>query len=58
MRLLGNAAGAPHVDQLTTACGEALEMGVAYVRGWSIGLDLSLLMRTPFALLRQRNSTR
>ena len=38
--------------------GEALEMDVAYVRGWSIGLDLSLLMRTPFALLRQRNSTR
>jgi lipopolysaccharide/colanic/teichoic acid biosynthesis glycosyltransferase len=38
--------------------GEALEMDVAYVRGWSIGLDLSLLLRTPFALLRQRNSTR
>ena len=27
-------------------------------RGWSIGLDLSLIMRTPFALLRQRSSTR
>jgi exopolysaccharide biosynthesis polyprenyl glycosylphosphotransferase len=38
--------------------GEALEMDVAYVRGWSIGLDLRLLLRTPFALLRQRNSTR
>ena len=38
--------------------GEALEMDVAYVRGWSIGLDLSLIMRTPFALLRQRNSTK
>ncbi len=38
--------------------GEALEMDVAYVRGWSIGLDLRLLMRTPFALLRQRNATR
>jgi lipopolysaccharide/colanic/teichoic acid biosynthesis glycosyltransferase len=38
--------------------GEALEMDVAYVRGWSVGLDLSLLLRTPFALLRQRNSTR
>ena len=38
--------------------GEALEMDVAYVRGWSIGLDLRLLLRTPFALLRQRNATR
>jgi Sugar transferases involved in lipopolysaccharide synthesis len=38
--------------------GEALEMDVAYVRGWSIGLDLRLLLRTPFALLRQRDSTR
>ena len=28
------------------------------VRGWSIGLDLSLMVRTPFALLRQRKSTR
>jgi exopolysaccharide biosynthesis polyprenyl glycosylphosphotransferase len=37
--------------------GEALEMDVAYVRGWSVGLDLSLLLRTPFALLRQRNAT-
>jgi lipopolysaccharide/colanic/teichoic acid biosynthesis glycosyltransferase len=32
-------------------------MDVAYVRGWSIGLDFKLLLRTPFALLRQRNST-
>jgi exopolysaccharide biosynthesis polyprenyl glycosylphosphotransferase len=37
--------------------GEALDMDVAYVRGWSLGLDLRLLLRTPFALLRQRNST-
>jgi len=37
--------------------GEALEMDVLYVRGWSLGLDLRLIMRTPFALLRQRNST-
>jgi hypothetical protein len=27
-------------------------------RGWSIGLDLSLIIRTPFALLRRRSSTR
>jgi exopolysaccharide biosynthesis polyprenyl glycosylphosphotransferase len=37
--------------------GEALDMDVVYARGWSLGLDLRLLLRTPFALLRQRNST-
>ena len=37
--------------------GEALEMDVAYVRGWSLGLDLRLLFRTPIALLRQRRAT-
>ena len=36
---------------------EALEMDVAYVRGWSLGLDLRLLLRTPAQLLRQRTST-
>ena len=33
-------------------------MDVAYARGWSFGLDLRLLLRTPFALLRQRRATR
>jgi exopolysaccharide biosynthesis polyprenyl glycosylphosphotransferase len=37
--------------------GEALEMDVAYVRGWSLGLDLRLLFRTPVAMLRQRKAT-
>jgi exopolysaccharide biosynthesis polyprenyl glycosylphosphotransferase len=37
--------------------GEALDMDVAYVRGWSVGLDLRLFFRTPFALLRQRRAT-
>ena len=37
--------------------GEALEMDVAYVRGWSLGLDLKMIFRTPFALIRQRSST-
>jgi exopolysaccharide biosynthesis polyprenyl glycosylphosphotransferase len=37
--------------------GEALEMDVTYVRGWSMALDLRLLLRTPFALLRQRAAT-
>ena len=34
--------------------GEALGMDVSYARGWSFGLDLRLLLRTPIALLRQR----
>ena len=37
--------------------GEALEMDVAYARGWSLGLDLRLLCRTPLALLRQQGAT-
>jgi exopolysaccharide biosynthesis polyprenyl glycosylphosphotransferase len=32
--------------------GEALDMDVSYVRGWSLGLDLRLLIRTPVQLLR------
>ena len=34
--------------------GEALDMDVAYVRGWSLSLDLRLLLKTPFSLLRMR----
>lgn len=37
--------------------GEALDMDVAYVRGWSLGLDLRLLLRTPRQLILQRSST-
>ena len=37
--------------------GEALDLDVAYVRGWSLGLDLRLLLRTPLQVLRQRAST-
>lgn len=36
---------------------EALEMDVMYVRDWSLGLDLSLLVRTPAEVLRQRKAT-
>jgi exopolysaccharide biosynthesis polyprenyl glycosylphosphotransferase len=36
---------------------EALEMDVMYVRNWSIGLDLSLLLRTPVEVLRQMSAT-
>jgi exopolysaccharide biosynthesis polyprenyl glycosylphosphotransferase len=37
--------------------GEALDLDVAYARNWSLGLDLLLMLRTPFQILRQRNGT-
>ena len=37
--------------------GEALDLDVTYARNWSLALDLMLLLRTPFALLRQRKGT-
>jgi exopolysaccharide biosynthesis polyprenyl glycosylphosphotransferase len=37
--------------------GEALDMDVAYVRGWSLGLDLRLLFRTPAQVVGRRDST-
>jgi exopolysaccharide biosynthesis polyprenyl glycosylphosphotransferase len=37
--------------------GESLDMDVAYVRGWSLGLDLRLLLRTPLQVFHQRTST-
>ena len=37
--------------------GEALDMDVAYARNWTLGLDLRLLCRTPFAVIRQTAST-
>jgi exopolysaccharide biosynthesis polyprenyl glycosylphosphotransferase len=36
---------------------EAIELDVAYVRVWSLWLDLRLLLRTPLAVLRQRGAT-
>jgi exopolysaccharide biosynthesis polyprenyl glycosylphosphotransferase len=36
---------------------EALDMDVAYARGWSLGLDCRLLLRTPLQVLRQRSAT-
>jgi len=38
--------------------GEALDMDVAYVRGWTVGLDLRLLIRTPLQVFHQRDSTK
>jgi exopolysaccharide biosynthesis polyprenyl glycosylphosphotransferase len=37
--------------------GEALELDVMYVRGWSLGMDLRLLLLTPIQLLRGRGTT-
>jgi exopolysaccharide biosynthesis polyprenyl glycosylphosphotransferase len=36
--------------------GEALDLDVAYARGWSLGLDLRLLLRTPVLILRKRET--
>ena len=36
---------------------EALDLDVAYVRDWSLGLDLRLLLRTPLQVIRHRSST-
>lgn len=36
--------------------GEALDMDVVYARGWSLGLDLALLFKTPVAILRSRGT--
>ena len=36
--------------------GEALELDVAYARGWSFGLDVRLLLRTPLLMLRRRET--
>jgi exopolysaccharide biosynthesis polyprenyl glycosylphosphotransferase len=41
----------------SSSFGEALDMDVSYARDWSLGLDLRLLARTPFAVLRQRRKT-
>lgn len=35
---------------------EALDMDVAYVHGWSLGLDLRLFFRTPLQLLRPKGT--
>jgi exopolysaccharide biosynthesis polyprenyl glycosylphosphotransferase len=36
---------------------EALDLDVAYVRGWSFGLDLRLLVETPFLMFRSRETS-
>jgi exopolysaccharide biosynthesis polyprenyl glycosylphosphotransferase len=35
---------------------EALDLDVAYARGWSLGLDLRLLLRTPLLMFRKRET--
>jgi len=39
-----------------TTFAEALDMDVAYARGWSLGLDLRLLARTPLQVFHQRGA--
>ena len=39
-----------------TTFAEALDMDVAYARGWSLGLDLRILARTPLQVFRQRGA--
>lgn len=36
--------------------GEALDMDVAYVRSWSVLLDLTLMLRTPFQLIKRTHT--
>jgi exopolysaccharide biosynthesis polyprenyl glycosylphosphotransferase len=36
--------------------GEALDLDVAYARGWSFGLDLRLLLRTPLLMFRKKET--
>jgi exopolysaccharide biosynthesis polyprenyl glycosylphosphotransferase len=36
--------------------GEALDLDVAYARGWSLGLDLRLLLKTPLLMFRKRET--
>jgi exopolysaccharide biosynthesis polyprenyl glycosylphosphotransferase len=36
--------------------GEALDLDVAYARGWSLALDLRLLLRTPLVIFRKRET--
>jgi exopolysaccharide biosynthesis polyprenyl glycosylphosphotransferase len=39
-----------------TTFAEALDMDVAYARGWSLGLDLRIIARTPIQVFRQRGA--
>ncbi len=36
--------------------GEALDLDVAYARGWSLGLDLRLVLKTPVVMFRKRET--
>ena len=50
----GSPASGRSTARAHSTFGEALDMDVAYVRGWSIGLDLDLLLRT----VRARTDTK
>src|SRR5207248_6058767 len=36
--------------------GEALDLDVAYAHGWSLGLDIALLVKTPLQIIRPRGT--
>jgi lipopolysaccharide/colanic/teichoic acid biosynthesis glycosyltransferase len=36
--------------------GEALDLDVAYARGWSLGLDLRLVLKTPLLIFRRKET--
>ena len=40
-----------------TSVREALDLDVAYVRGFSLGLDLRLLLKTPLTMLRAKETS-
>jgi lipopolysaccharide/colanic/teichoic acid biosynthesis glycosyltransferase len=35
---------------------EALDLDVVYARNWTLGLDLKLMLRTPFVMFRHRGT--
>ena len=39
-----------------TTFAEALDLDVAYARGWTFGLDLKILARTPLVVFRKRGA--
>jgi exopolysaccharide biosynthesis polyprenyl glycosylphosphotransferase len=42
----------------TSSFSESLKMDVAYARGWSLGLDVLLLLRTPSRMFRRKAAAR
>ena len=45
------------VAEQTVAEALAIDLDVVYARGWSLGLDLRLLLRTPLLMFRKRETS-